>query len=45
MEELGIVDLGIAENIPESVCQGGLDLEERAQADFIDLFEAVPIYV
>ena len=43
MKELGIVDLGVAKYVPESIGQRGFHLQQRTKTDFVYLFESVPV--
>ena len=43
VKEVSVVDLGVAQNIPEGIGEGGFNFEQGLQTDFVDLFEGVPI--
>lgn len=45
MEKLNVINLRVAQNVPESVCKSGLYLEKRLKRHLIDLFETVPIQI
>jgi hypothetical protein len=43
LEKIRHVYLLISQNVPERVCQGCLELQQRFEGYFVDLFETVPV--
>lgn len=45
VKEVISVDLGVAEDIPQEVCERSFDLQQRLEGHLVDLLETIPINI